>query len=151
MSEKTISKSDLQGPWDTPWGEAKIILYEKSESFKINLHTKEEDKIASALSHSLSSSYGFAKPAKIYKERYIVINGSIIGLTSKYSIQIDDTEKTTILGGGKIYNATGYMIINESCDRIEIMEKTSDDKTEFKEWIKVDGVEPVKSEVKNSD
>ena len=43
------------------------------------------------------------------------------------------------------------MVINESCDRIEIMEKTLDDKTEFKEWKKVGGDESVKSEVKNSE
>lgn len=147
LSEKTISKNNWQGPWDTPWGEAKIAPDEKSESFKINLHTKEEDKLASVL----VPSFGFLQPTKIYKERYIVIDGRISGLTGRYTIQIDDTKQTTILASGKLYSATGYMIINESCFRIEIMEKTADDKTEFKEWKKVGGDESVKSEVKTSE
>ena len=34
LSEKNISKNDWQGPWDTPWGKAKIAPDEKSESFE---------------------------------------------------------------------------------------------------------------------
>jgi len=149
LSEKTISKKNWQGSWDTPWGEAKIATDEKSDSFTIKLHTKEEDKMATAF----ATSYSFLQPKKIYQERDIVIDGRISELTGKYTIKIDDANKqtqTSLLTAGAQYYATGYMIINESYDRIEIMEKTLDDKTEFKEWKKVRGDESVKSEVKNS-
>ena len=146
LSEKTISNKDWQGPWHTPWGAAEIAPDEESESFKIELHTKVENKIATAL----MPSYGLLQKNKVYDERYITIEGRISGLIGRYKIQIDNTQKTTILTAGKIYSATGYMIINESCDRIEIMEKTLDDKTEFKEWKKVGGDESAKSEVKTS-
>ncbi len=130
LSDRSIAKDDWEAPWETPWGEAKIELNQASNSFQIKLHTKEEDKWASAFLPSL----GLLRQQKVYKDRYIVIDGTIRGLTGRYRIQIDDTQQTSLLTAGKLYSATGYMIINDSCDRVQIMEKTSDDKTELREW-----------------
>lgn len=144
---KSIINKDWEGPWKTPWGEMKIKLDKASNSFQAKFHTKEEDKLASAF----APSYGFLQPNKIYKERDIVIDGRISRLTGRYTIQINDSNvATTLMTAGAQYSSTGYIVINESYDRIEIMEKTADDKTEFREWIKVGGEEPIKSEVKNS-
>jgi tetratricopeptide (TPR) repeat protein len=134
LSNKCIKKNEIEGPWKTPWGELKIDLDEKTNSFQIKVHQKVEMPLYSV---ALARSLGFSQTDKLYEDRYIKINGNIIALTGKYKIQIDDKEQTPSMTAGKIYDATGYMIINESCDRIEIMEKTTDDKTEFKQWEKV--------------
>ena len=57
-------------------------------------------------------------------------------MSGKYSITVKDEESTTFLTSGKIHEATAYMAISESCSCIEIMEKTSDNKTEYKQWKK---------------
>jgi len=138
LCDKTTSENTWEGPWETPWGEAKIELEKDSNSFQTKLHTKEESLLASALGRHLGSPFGILQPQKVYIERNIIIDGKISGLTGRYTIKIDDAnDSPTLLTAGKIYNATGYMVIKESCNHIEIMEKTSDDKTEFKEWKKV--------------
>jgi tetratricopeptide (TPR) repeat protein len=134
LINKCIKKNEIEGPWKTPWGELKIDLDEKSNSFQIKVHQKVEmPRYATFLGRSL----GFSQADKLYEDRYIKINGNISALTGKYKIQIDDKEQTTLMAAGKIYDATGYMIINETFDLIDIMEKTTDDKTEFKQWKKV--------------
>jgi tetratricopeptide (TPR) repeat protein len=134
LINRCIKKNEIEGPWETPLGELKIDLDEKANSFQIKLHRKVE---MTGYGVALALAYGSPQGVKRYEDRYIKIDGNIIALTGKYKIQIDDKEQTTFLGAGKIYDATGYMIINESFDRIEIMEKTTDDKTEFKQWKKV--------------
>jgi tetratricopeptide (TPR) repeat protein len=139
LSDKTTSENAWEGPWETPWGEVKIELDKNLNSFQIKLHTKEVDHLATAFGRSFVSPFGLLQPQQVYKERNIIVDGGINGLTGKYKIQIDDANgpPPTLLTAGKVYSATGYMIIDESCDRIEIMEKTTDDNTNFKEWKKV--------------
>lgn len=138
LSDKITSENAWEGPWETPWGETKIEIDKGSNSFQIKLYTKEEDLLASTLGRSFATSFIFSPPQKVYKERNIIIEGKISGITGRYTIKIDDAkEQPTFLTAGKIYNATGYMIINESRECIEIMEKTIDDKSDFKEWKKV--------------
>ena len=86
---------------------------------------------------SLARSLGlFAQEQKLYEDRFVLIEGSISDITGICWIYIDDKENHTLITRGKIYRAKGYMIINDACDRIEIMEKTLDDKTELRERIK---------------
>ena len=57
-------------------------------------------------------------------------------MCGKYSIQSSGTAGTTLLTGYTPNEATGYMVMNESCDCIEIMEETKDGKTQFEQWKK---------------
>ena len=93
-----------------------------------------------------------AQPAKIgFREIYIQKNIEIIkrgsnrispigGTTSDINLSsitvVLDKVGDTLLTGGKIHEATGYMVINESYHCIAIMEKTKDNKIEFKQWEK---------------
>lgn len=139
LSETSASINDWRGSWETPWGGAEIELDKGTNSFQIKLHTKEEDHLATALARRVYP-FGLLQPQKVYKERNIIIDGRISGLTGRYTIKIDDAnEPPTLLTAGKLYSATGYMIIAQTCERIEIMEKTFDDKTEFREWKKLAG------------
>ncbi len=134
LSNKYVKKEPIAGSWETPWGITNIAFDDRSNSFQIKVHQKVE---IPRYGSTLATSLGFPQPAKqYYEDRYVKIDGQIHGLTGRYQIQIDDTEQTSLLTGGKIYSAIGYMVINENFDCIDIMEKTTDDKTEYKQWKK---------------
>lgn len=133
LTNKYIEKKKINGSWETPWGVTNIVLDERSNSFQIKMHQKIE--MLPRYASTLATSLGFLQPVK-QENRYIKIDGQLYGLTGRYQIQIDDTEQTSLLTGGKIYSATGYMVINENFDYINIMEKAIDDKTEYRQWKK---------------
>ncbi|MCX5645041.1 MAG: hypothetical protein NTZ17_10215 [Phycisphaerae bacterium] len=71
------------------------------------------------------------------EDRYLAIQGELRGLSATYSIHISDKETPTILLSQDLYSARGYMIMSETGDLVDVMEKTTDDKTEFRQWRKI--------------
>lgn len=130
-SETTVTKSDIERVWETPWGNLKLAFDDTAGSFKMSgIRQVEIGQLASLFTPSQP------QLKKQFKNQTIEITGTIEHMSGKYSITVKDEESTTLLTGGKIHEATAYMVISESCNCIEIMEKTSDNKTEYKQWKK---------------
>ena len=131
-SDRTVAKGDIEGVWETPWGNLKLVFDGTAGSFRMSgIKQVEIGQLAAAL---LTPSQ--PKLEKQFKNQTIEITGTIEHMSGKYSITVKDEGRTTLLTGGKIHEATAYMVISESCNCIEIMEKTSDNKTEYKQWKK---------------
>ena len=73
---------------------------------------------------------------EVQKTEYHNIKGHFKNLSGKYTIDAKETG-TTIMTKGVEYAATGYMVIDEGSNSIDVMEKTKDGKTEFKQWRKL--------------
>ncbi len=137
-SNSTIIKENIEGIWKTTaWGDLKLKFNEKANSFSINKKIQEED-TTSILGNLFVSSQTPSQPIK-YINQHIKITGTIENMSGKYNIEVEGKksgDKATILTGSKAHEATGYMVINETIDRIEIMEKTTSGKTEYIQWTK---------------
>ncbi len=131
-SDTKIVKSQIEGIWQTSWGNLKLDFDEKSNSFQINEQIKIEEPLLSSI---LIGKTG--EGTKFFKDRLISIKGEINNLSGRYKIQVSDKKETTLATGDTyIYEADGYMVINENCDYIEAMEKTKDGKAKFEQWRK---------------
>ena len=135
-SDRTIDRNDIEGLWETPWGNYRLVFDEATNTFSINGSWQVEDTTGALIAALSSPIPSLLKSTKKYKDRFVKITGSIENMSGKYSIEVDDKKDSTLLTGGKIHEATAYMVISESCNCIEIMEKTSDNKTEYKQWKK---------------
>jgi hypothetical protein len=109
-SDVKMKKNQIDGEWQTSRGILKLIFDESLNAFETNIQLEAG------------------------KQNYL--KGSISGMSGKYSIKSSGTPGITLLGGYTPNESTGYMIINDSCDCIEIMEKTKDGKTQFEQWKK---------------
>jgi tetratricopeptide (TPR) repeat protein len=124
-SDKKLSKTQVEDTWQTSWGSMQLKYNEENNSFEVEHKRKAE--ITSYYSHG----------EKFYKDEVIKIKGTIRNLSGRYTIEVSDEKTaTSLLTSGNIYRASGYMIINENCDFIEIMENTYDGKTKFEQWKK---------------
>ena len=65
------------------------------------------------------------------------ITGTVENMSGKYKIEIEDKKEKTILGSEKFYEATGYMVINENHNHIDIMEKTTKNEIKYTQWTKL--------------
>ncbi|MBC8358852.1 MAG: hypothetical protein H8E54_07895, partial [Candidatus Aminicenantes bacterium] len=130
-SEAIIAKDNIEGIWKTPWGEFELKFDEKAKSFSIN--GKKSVEKMDAYRYLIPSQ---TQPTKKYKDRHVKITGTLKNMSGKYKIEVEDKVGETLLTDGKVHEATGYMVINESYGCIEIMEKTKDNKIEFKQWKK---------------
>ncbi len=131
-SESTITQNNIEGIWETQWGNFELKFDENVHSFSMEGNVRIEDTLASIA--SLIS--GNQKQEKEFKNRNVRITGTIENMSGMCSIEVEDKKGSTILTGEKVHETTDYMIINEDCNCIEIMEKTKDNKTEFKQWKK---------------
>ncbi len=109
-SEVKIKKNQIDGEWQTARGILKLIFDESLSAFEANIQLEEG------------------------KQNYL--KGSINGMSGKYSIPSSSSDVTTLLTGYTQNEATGYIVINDSCDCLEIMEKTKDGNTKFEQWKK---------------
>jgi tetratricopeptide (TPR) repeat protein len=131
-SDKTVSKIGLEGSWKTHWGNLELKFDEKTNIFSINGDMQIEVPNYS----SLLSWASLPKSEKVYKDKHVKITGNVENMSGKYSIEVEDKKGSTILIADKTYEATGYLIINENCNQIEIMEKVKDGGTKFIQWEK---------------
>lgn len=131
-SETTVTKDNIEGTWKTPWGNLKLAFDDTAGSFGMSgIKQVETSQLAALLSPSQPS------PKKQFKTQTIEITGTIEHMSGKCSIAVKgEGEKSILLTGWNDYKATAYMVISENCHCIEIMEKTSDNKMEFKQWKK---------------
>jgi tetratricopeptide (TPR) repeat protein len=135
LSETNAAGSILDAQWLTPWGKVTVEVDIASGTFKATAHDRVELPDYMGLMVGASG-----PPTKYYEDRYVVVEGTVTGLSARYRITVDDKQATTLLGQlgqPKIRSATGYMILSESSPKARIMEKPSDDKCEFPEWTKV--------------
>jgi thioredoxin-like negative regulator of GroEL len=131
-SDKAINETEIIGIWKTPWGNMCLNYDKETGFFKIEHSMRVE--VNRYLSALLG---GVEKDTKSYEDRIISIKGKIVNLSGKYTIEVSNEKVTTILTSGNIYKANGYMLINEKCDFIKIMEKTNEGKTKFEQWEKL--------------
>jgi tetratricopeptide (TPR) repeat protein len=130
-SDKIIGKTNIEGVWETPWGNGQLNFNEISHSFNIMIQKEAKSYLPRYIS-SVDSATTDVK--KIFKN--ININGTFEGLGGKYSVTISDAKKAPTLLTGEA-DTTGYLILNEGFNNMAVMEKTKDNKIEFKEWKKV--------------
>lgn len=124
----------LRGVWQTPWGKVEIDVADAEATFEGKGHDRHE---VVDWASFLVPQYPPARPGKRYEDRYICIEGKVMGMTGRYTIGVDNTERTSLLSQPKIHSAVGYMILTEGSDSIRIMERTTEGKTEFIEWKKI--------------
>lgn len=127
LSDKHVEKSRFEGSWDAPEGVTTITFDKITGSFQAIL----QKEVSSILAASLGGAPSFFVTKKI--------TGVIEGLSGRFEVESQEESKTsgTILSGsGTSSTTTGLMVINESIDRIDVMEIMSDDKTTFAQWIK---------------
>ncbi len=131
-SDKTVSKNQIEGTWETPWGNGKLNYDESTKSFNIKIQ-KETDQ--SFLSSLLAAKVGIPTSEPEKKFQNISIEGTFEGLGGKYNIRIiEGKEAPTLLTGEA--DATGHLILNDDINNMSVMEKTKDGKIEFKQWKK---------------
>lgn len=132
-SNNSVQKNDIEGSWETPWGNGQLTFNEEANSFEIDISIEKVDAFAS-LTAALTGNQG--KQEEVHKTEYHNIKGRVNNLSGKYTIDAKETG-TTIMTKGVEYAATGYMLIDEGSNSIDVMEKTKDGKNEFKQWKKL--------------
>jgi tetratricopeptide (TPR) repeat protein len=132
-SEVNITKENIEGAWETPWGRYEMKFKPETDSFEIIGHEKMEiDSPAFAF-----LTRDTVKDTKIFKTRITKIQGKISNLSGRYTIQVKDDTGSTLLTSGNVHEAIGYMIVDDDFSQIEIMEKKKDNKTEYIQWKKL--------------
>ncbi len=119
-SNINVVKEKFEGIWETPWGDLKFFFDKSTNSFKVD----EKKKI---------------EPEKEpLKNRLIKIEGNIEKMSGRYKIEIEDIIQYQYIPPDKkiIYEASGYMVINEECSIIDIMEKTKEETLKIHNWTK---------------
>lgn len=130
--DKTVSKNQIEGIWETPWGNGKLNFDENTKAFNIKIQ-KEIDQ--SLLSSLLTAKVGIPRPEPKKKFQNISIEGTFEGLGGKYNIRISEGKEAPTLLTGEA-GATGHLILNDDLNNMSVMEKTKDGKIEFKQWKK---------------
>ncbi|MFH1335048.1 MAG: hypothetical protein ABII96_00885 [Candidatus Zixiibacteriota bacterium] len=130
----SVAKEKLEDSWKTPWGDLRIVFDDVTHTFQVD----ETKQIKSGNLLSLSMRKSDSKEED-YKIRLIKIEGKVENLSGRYKIEIEEKLEHGIFGPTttKIYEADGYMIINQDCITIEVMEKTKDGKLDLHVWKKV--------------
>ncbi len=70
------------------------------------------------------------EPEKEYlRYRLIKIEGNVEKMSGRYKIEIEEIIEYQVIPPGKkiIYKASGYMVINEDCSIIDVMEKAKEE------------------------
>lgn len=120
FSKDDITKADIDGLWQTPWGELGLIIDDVSKTFRI----EEEREKANEKNSSRS---------------IITVNGSIEKLSGRYDIKVEEIIQYTYASPGKktIHQATGYMLFDRTdLTTVVIMEKDKEENIEFLKWKK---------------
>jgi thioredoxin-like negative regulator of GroEL len=133
-SYKDIVKEKFEGIWETPWGDLELSFDETTNSFKVDGTKKVK---LEGLLESLSMRK--TEPEKEhFKTRLIKIEGTVQKLSARYEVKVEDLiEYQTIAPERKtVYEASGYMVVNEDYKTIDVMEKAKDDKLNIRSWKK---------------
>jgi len=126
-----IVKEKFEGSWLTPWGEVDFSFDKITNSFRASKEiTVEKSQLGSILEGKIIPEKG---PPIIRK---VSIKGNVEKMSGRYTINIrEQTEKDYF--PSNIYNASGYMIINNDYMSLDVMEKTENDDIRFHKWTKI--------------
>jgi tetratricopeptide (TPR) repeat protein len=126
-----ISKEKIDGEWNTSRGVIKLAFDEPSGTFKasVQLEVLEQGYLDSLLSGKTSE--------KTIKTILLTINASIVNLSGKYTIKDSSKTSSTLLTGLGEKEIAGYVVINEQCDQMEIMEKSKEGNISYECWTKI--------------
>jgi hypothetical protein len=113
----SISTEQLEGLWETPWGDLQITFSPQNNSFKSEHKTQ------------LSS----------IETRTVMIEGTIKNLSGRYKINVEDATKysDTWTSKDKVHVANGYFLIHkDDHEVIDILESDQEDKVTEITWKK---------------
>ena len=129
-----IDKEKVEGIWKTKWGDLELTLDETKNSFKAE--GKQKISIDTTLAAILTKKSDIRK--ELLKDRLVSIKGSIENLSARYKTEVEDTFgfEFTNPQRERIYEASGYMVIDEDFKTINIMEKAKDEKLTMETWEK---------------
>jgi len=128
-----VVKEKFEGIWETPWGDLRLIFDESTNSFKVD--EKKKAKMDAFEAHFIYKS----EPEKEhFKNRLIKIEGNVEKLSGKYKIEIEDIIEYQHIPPDrkKVYEASGYMVINEDYSTIDLMEKGKEEELNIHIWKK---------------
>jgi tetratricopeptide (TPR) repeat protein len=117
LSGNSISIEQLEGLWETPWGDLEITFSRENNSFKSEHKTQ------------LSS----------IKTRTVIIEGTIKNLSGRYKISVEDATKYSDkwTSKDKVHVANGYFLLHkDNHEIIEILESDQEDKVMEITWKK---------------
>lgn len=130
-----IDKTLIEGDWNTRNGTINIKMTDDTNiGFKASGETIiKKGGILKTLIET-ESNREFKETHKIVTS----IKGTLDNLTGKYKINIEEVTEYENLSPNREskYKAKGYMFIDESYKRIDIMEETTDENVEFDSWYK---------------
>ena len=132
-SDKTVSKDQIEGTWETPWGNEKLNYDESTKSFNIEIQKEEIDLNLITALLAPTGVIPEYKPEKKFQN--ISIKGTFDGLAGKYNVRISGGKEAPTLLTGEADTA-GHLILNDDLNNMSVMEKTKDGKIEFKQWKK---------------
>ncbi len=131
--EKDIDKEKLEGVWETRWGEVTLSFDENATVFSSIQECKVKERAGMLQSAMLGMHSTHREELLI--ARQIELDGSITKMSGRYKIKVKENSKS-ILTQGTVYDANGYMIINEDYHTINVMEKGGEEKLSIYQWKK---------------
>ena len=129
-----IDQKMLEGVWKTNWGELHLTLCTQDNKIKLKGEKKVKDSEAE-MAHALNRN----KYKEFYKIETTMIEGSITNLSGSIQIKIEEGKKgdNYIDSKKKIYDSTGYIIVNKDFNEITLMEKKANEDFDFFTWEKL--------------
>jgi tetratricopeptide (TPR) repeat protein len=132
--DQDVVKEKLDGVWETPWGDLELSFDETTNSFKVDGTKKVK---LEGLLESLSMRK--TEPEKEhFKTTLIKIKGTVKKLSARYEVKVEDLIEYQYVSPQRttVYEASGYMVVNEDYKTIDVMEKAKDEKVDIRSWKK---------------
>jgi len=130
-SNNKVKKEELEGIWQTPWGDLQLRFDEGKGIFNVD----EE------LTLKLEGMEGWVKqktepPEEQFKKRIVKIEGKIINLSARYDIDVRDIIEYKYIPPDRknVYEAKGYLVLDVSNNTISVMEKDKEKKLKMDSW-----------------
>ena len=132
-SDIDVVKEKLEGIWETPWGDLELAFDEVKNSFRLDGKIKEKVEGFEALVGQMSG-----QKKEQFKNRLINIKGNVEKLSGRYEIGIEEIVEYGYIAPEtkKVHEASGYLVINEDCSTIDVMEKAKEEKLNICGWKK---------------
>jgi tetratricopeptide (TPR) repeat protein len=131
VTAQPSSNERLVGTWETSWGTVKIELDDSNGCFRIR-HKYTVRVPTYGAGGGIVGIFGSVAPTQ--EDRHARVQGKVHGLSATYDVTISRKDTVGLSESENVYAARALAIIDETWQRIEIMERTTDDKVEFREW-----------------
>ncbi len=132
-SDIDVVKEKLEGIWETPWGDLELVFDEDKSSFRVDEKIKVKVEGFEALVEQTSESQ-----KEQFKNRLINIKGNVEKLSGRYEIGIEERIEYGYISSEtkKVYEASGYVVINKDYSTIDVMEQAKEEKLNICSWKK---------------